>query len=413
MRSLPAWRRLRPARAGRARHEGPPTVNHRSRLAAALHAATPLLGLATALLVLLAAAPASADRVVLLRVTGEGTVEQRDLIEDQVAAAVRALAHDAVTEAGALQADTEEVPETANEMRAVAELQNARWVVVPIVHDMGERGYWLRLRVGYAPETRSEELDAEVRRSREEPRLVELLQAMLRPEGLSEDGLALAGEDLEAREAERLAADEDAAREAEEAAERERREAEEAAERERREAEEAAERERTEAEREAAEREAWESRDRYGVADGLSMVQVGLGVRPLAFTDDERGDGGVLGTLELRYGRGFEGVPGLELRAGVELVFGAANAVGVHVGAAYLASPFTTPIHLGATVEVGVLGVVTGNRSASFSARASALVAWNFAGSWYLEASLPELQYLTASGGALALGASVRLGTRF
>ena len=82
-------------------------------------------------------------------------------------------------------------------------------------------------------------------------------------------------------------------------------------------------------------------------------------------------------------------------------------------GAAYLASPFTTPIHLGATVEVGVLGVVTGNRSASFSARASALVAWNFVGSWYLEASLPELQYLTASGGALALGASVRLGTRF
>ncbi|HJL46675.1 MAG TPA: hypothetical protein RMG45_12585, partial [Polyangiaceae bacterium LLY-WYZ-15_(1-7)] len=178
-------------------------MNHRSRLAAALHPATPLLGLAAALLVLLAAAPASADRVVLLRVTGEGTVEQRDLIEDQVAAAVRALAHDAVTEAGALQADAEEVPETANEMRAVAELQNARWVVVPIVHDMGERGYWLRLRVGYAPETRSEELDAEVRRSREEPRLVELLQAMLRPEGLSEDGLALAGEDLEAREAER------------------------------------------------------------------------------------------------------------------------------------------------------------------------------------------------------------------
>lgn len=239
---------------------------------------------------------------------------------------------------------------------------------------------------------------------------MELLQALLRPEGLSEDGLALAGEDRVGREAE-LAGDAEAAeRERLEAEERARREAEEAA------AREAEERARREAEalsaeeRERLEREAFEGRDRYGVADGLWMVQAGLGLRPIVRS---AGEGGVLGTLELRGGRGFESVPGLELRAGIELVFGASSSFAVHLGGVYLASPFTTPIHLGVSVEAGLFQAISGNRVPSFSGRLSAVVSWNPGGSWYLEASLPELQYLSANEGVLLLGASVRVGTRF
>jgi hypothetical protein len=37
-------------------------------------------------------------------------------------------------------------------------------VVVPVVHDITVSGYWLTLRVGYARDTRVEEIDAEVLR---------------------------------------------------------------------------------------------------------------------------------------------------------------------------------------------------------------------------------------------------------
>ncbi|MCB9633903.1 MAG: hypothetical protein H6721_17425 [Sandaracinus sp.] len=366
--------------------------------------------LTAAFLVTATASPALADRVVVLRATGDADTMQLDAIEDAVIESIRGLAHEPIGEARAYEAQTNVVPQTANELRAVAELQNATYVVVPIVRNAGPLNYWITLRVGYAPATRVDELDAEVRRVRQGPRLAELLQALLRPEGLSEDGLALAGEDAVGRREETDASAADAERERLEAEERARREAEEAA---AREAEERARREAEEAsaeERARLEREAYEGRDRYGVADGLWMVQAGAGVRPILRSP---GEGGVLGTLELRGGRGFEGAPGLELRAGVELVFGASSSFAVHLGGVYLFSPFTTAIHLGASVEAGLFQAISGNRVPSFSGRVSAVVAWNPTGSLYVEASLPELQYLTANDGVLVMGASVRLGTRF
>ncbi len=386
------------------------TLRHRSLL-------TSRLALFAVAFVAISTRPALADRVVVLRATGDADTMQLDAVEDAVREAVRSLAHEPVGEARAYEARTNVVPQSANELRAVAELQSATYVVVPIVHDAEPRAYRLTLRVGYAPATRVDELDAEVRRSREGPRLAELLQALLRPEGLSDDGLALAGEDTVGRqheasnaaaeaERERLAAEERARLEAEEAAARE------AAARER-EAEERARRAREEAdaeERARRAREAFEARDRYGVADGLWMVQAGLGARPILRSP---GDGGVLGTLELRGGRGFEGLPGLELRGGIELVFGASSSFAVHLGGVYLASPFTTSLHLGASVEAGLYQAVSGNRVPSFSGRVSAVVAWNPNGAFYVEASLPELQVLTANDGVVLVGASVRLGTRF
>jgi len=349
---------------------------------------------------------AHADRVVVLRATGDAGTLDLERIEDQVHEAIRALSHEAVTEGGGMDTQAEALPETANEMRAIAEMRQSQWVVVPIVHDHDAVKYWITLRVGYAAETRVEELDAEVYRVSERDRLSALLQAMLRPEGIGEDGLALAGEDTAGRAAQ---GDADAQRQLEEE-ERARREAEEAAlrEQEAREAEEAARREAEEqAQREA---EAYENRDRYGNADGLTMISAGVDLRPIVASGR---DGGMYGTVGIRVGRGFSSVNGLELRAGVDIGFGAVSAFSVYVGGAYLFSPWTTPVHLGATLELGLFYNTTGNRDPAFMGRVSALLAWNFKGAWYLEASLPELMYLSSNTGALSIGVGVRLARRF
>lgn len=380
----------------------PSNVNAGSRIGAWMRHGVTLLALAG----IFSASVAHADRVVVLRATGDAATLDLERIEDQVHEAIRALSHEAVTEGGGMDTQADALPETANDMRAIAELRQAQWVVVPIVHDHGEHKYWLTLRAGYAAETRVEELDAEVYRVHEAQRLGALLQAMLRPEGISEDGLALAGEDIAGRAAQ---GDADAQRQLEEE-ERARREAEEAARREEeaREAEEAARREAEEAA--AREAEAYENRDRYGNADGLTMLSVGVDLRPIIASGQ---DGGMYGTVGIRVGRGFESINGLELRGGVDIGFGAVSAFAVYLGGAYLFSPWTTPIHLGATLEVGLFYNTSGNREPAFMGRVSALMAWNFKGDWYLEASLPELMYLTSNSGALSIGVGLRLARRF
>lgn len=364
---------------------------------------------------------AFADRVVVLRASGSADEATLRGVEAALNQAVSNIAHEtaAAPSAGS-------PTQTASDLRAVADAAGAQWVIAPEVHEATAQAYWVRLRIGYAPNTRIEELDAEVRRVHEGARLEQLLSAMLRPEGLSDDGYELAGEDREGRvlerdsnaaqraaeaaaaeEAARLAEEEAAARAAEEAAEAERRaqeEAEAAAEAERQ-AQEAA-------EAEAAEAAAFAERDRYGVANGLTSVQVGAGIRPLVVTG-EQARGGTLGTFEIRAGRGFEAVPGLELRGGLDIVFGNASGFTLQVGAAYLASPFAFPLHIGASAEVGMLQTLSGGRSTAFLGRVSAVASYNLTGSIYVEASLPELMYLSAGGGALSMGVSLRAGARF
>ncbi|MEM7609461.1 MAG: hypothetical protein AAF411_29290 [Myxococcota bacterium] len=363
----------------------------------------------------LSAASASADAVLVLPASGDGPAEAQAAITRAVADAAASLAHQVSTEPAG-----DAIPQTANELRAIGELRSAEWVVVPIVHDFGEQSYWTTLRVGYVPAARVEELDAEVWRAAEGPRLTALLRAMLRPEGLSEDGFQLAGEDTEGRRLEADAAriaEEEARRAAEEAAaERRRQEAE--AEEARRRAEEeaeaarlAAEEERRRAEEAAA--RAYEERDRYGVADGLMMVQVGGGFRSLVSTGDQRSQGGTLGTVELTFGRGFSGLPGLELRGGVDVIYGAASAFTLRIGAAYLVSPFRFPLHFGAEVQGGLFASLSGDRGAGALIGASALVAYNPVGRLYLELSVPGFQWISTGGGAVALGASLRAGLRF
>lgn len=369
----------------------------------------------TSTLVLLAGATsvARADRVVLLPPSGTAEVETLDEIEERLAAAIVAVGHEAVTDSAAVGPSAPPPPETANEMRAVAEMQTAGWVVVPRVTPLPGQ-YRLHLRVGQAAGPRVEEIEVIVLHANEDERLRDVLGAMLRPEGLGDDAVRLTEPQDGATvppPGDVAAAEEEARRREEE--ERARLEAEEQARRqfEEREAQRRAEEERRR-------EEAWKARERYGDR-GPWMLNVGLDLRPViahqeVIVEGQDVGGGVLGGVSVRGGRSFEGLRGFELRVAADFTTGASSGLGLAAGAVYLFAPFEeTPVFIGAGVEAGWFQFTTGNPVASFMARVAPMVVWRATEGLYFEAALPELMLLTANGGVGTLGLSIRGGTRF
>ncbi len=336
----------------------------------------------------------AAERVVLVRPRGEAELERLDHIEEVLAEAILGAGHSAITELVPTDPDAPP-PQTANELRAVAELQSAAYVVIPEVTAALHDSYRLSLRVGFAPDTRSEQVEVLVWNENELDRLTDVFQALLRPEGIGDDVLRLT---------------EDPPRPGtpppDEAAEQ-------------------AEEESTEAQEQFVEREAeraaqaqedaqasWEARERYGQSAPW-MLSAGLDFRPLALVPDGR-TGGLLGSLSLRVGRSFEGVDGFEVRGVVDLTTGAQSGFSVGAGAAYLYSPFEDlPIHFGVSLELGLAQALTGNRVPSFFLRLAPTAAWRMVDELYLEAALAEVQYLSAGGGVMTLGFSARVAFRF
>lgn len=348
---------------------------------------------AVALCSAFAATDAYADRVVVIHATGTADRDARDHAFDELSEAIREVGHEATTEMGALHVEEGEIPVDGNELRAIAEISGAQWAIAPIVRDATATGYWVTLRVGYAREARMEEVDIEVRFAYERQRLVAILNTLLRPEGGGEEAAALAGPDRMAAE---LAAQEAATAEEE----RLRREAEEAAA-----AEAEAERLAAEqAEAEANDAQRFADRERYGTP--RILIQAGLGVHPLVRS---RGSG-TLGTFEIQAGYAITG--GLELRGGLDIVFGAAGGFGLHAGAAYFASPFSFPLHIGGAVDIGLFQALTGNKVPSLMVRVGPVVSYHLTSDFYVEAE-PSLTIFSANGGVVALGASVRVGRRF
>jgi hypothetical protein len=354
--------------------------------------------------VLLLPAAAAADRVVLLPPTGTASEERLDHVEEALSAAIRAAGHETLTEGTVVAGRDAPPPETANEMTAIAEMQDAQWVVVTRMTDLEGR-YELVLRVGYAPQMRIEELQVTVSNAGEAERLTDVLRSMLRPEGVGDDAVRLTEED--AAPGDDGSAAEDAARREEEERLRGEQEERSRADFERRERELAEEAERRE-------QEAWDNRERYGAREGrVWLIQASADMRAIIAVDSDR-DGGLLTGLSARIGRAFEGVPGLELRGAFDVVTGATSGFAVAGGAVYYTSPFTDlPVFIGGTVELGMFQALTGNRVPSFLVRVSPAVAWRVADNIYLEGVFPEFQYLSANGGVGTLGLGVRVGTRF
>ena len=363
-------------------------VNSRSRFSAPrIPAFTLGLAASFAAAALAFAAPVAAqgNRVLVLAPLGQVSDDERDRVEDAIHEALIALHFTPMTEGVSLTPDEERaIPETANDMLALAEMQRCDWVLVPTIRPE-EGGYLLNLRAGSRSLVRVESIDSEVRRSREPERLGELLRALLRPEGLGADAARLSGQDATARAAESAHVDEEARARAEAEA-------------------------RARAEAEAREREARSTRERYGRPDRKVVLGSIGGLAILNAPPNATGGG--IGTVALRFG--YAVAPGFELRAGLGGVFGAAGGVDVFAGGAYFASPFThAKVHLGAILEVGLFGSVTGHRGAGFLLRVGPTIAWHATRSLWIEATVPSFELRTAGNAVALLGGELRLGTRF
>jgi hypothetical protein len=345
-------------------------------------------------LALVTPSAAYADRVVLMSVGGEAPEELRDDVADALQVAIGAAGHASATETGA--ATDAPPPTTAAEMRAVADVHQAMYVVYAAVAPL-RGGYALHLRVGYAPETRLEELHVEVAADGQASRLADVLTAMLRPAGVGDDAVRLTEvtiADLPTAAPDPVAdpGPSDAEREARE--EFLRRE------------------EEREAQERLAEEQRWENRERYGQRKPM-MLSVGVDLRPILSHPSGR-TGGVLGGLSARLGHALSFLPGLEIRGVFDLVTGATSGFALGGGAVFLASLFDeTPVFIGGGLELGLFQALSGNRVPAFMIRGGVVAAFRPFENVYFEASLPELQVLTSNEGVITLGVSVRGGFRF
>jgi len=388
--------------------------------------------LAVALAPVLLPAVAHADRVVLYPLSGRADQDRLDELEDRVADAIREVGHEVIAPPGGLASTGR--PETSAQMDAVASDAGATYVVLAEIEPM--RGqYRLHVRVGYRPAQRVEELTLTVLDAEEHARLLDVLRAMLRPDGLGDDAMRLTGDQAPVSDEERLRREEEErARLAAEEEERRRREAEESAtaEEERRRAEEEAaraeaERQRAEEERAQREREAWNTRPVYG-RDGAWLVMLGvegsyahaLSPRVATVTNPDGttstrtfGSGGGLGIIQARVGYAFEGTDGLELRGGVDIELGTFGALAIVLGGAWQFTPTTLPIHIGFTVELGPNFLFSGARDVGFLVRGGAVASWTPMEHLQIELALPEIGVLTNGSGALVFGAALRAGYRF
>jgi hypothetical protein len=373
-----------------------------------------LLFTITAIVVTFAAAPlARADRVVLLPPEGDAPTERLDHVEDTLFDVLTQMGHSALTEGGPVSGERPPPPETANELRVVAEMQDADWALVPRVKSSGEQAYWLKLRAGYVPETRKEELEFEVRLSRERPRLKEVLSALLRPEGLGEQRQSLSGKDEAARQAEKQAEAEREADKAEPESTDSGAEQQDSGSEPRSQQPQAARADQAEARSAEA-----ESSEDSGDADrffGETLhLQLGLGGNRIV-QHAPRARGGRLNTVEMRLGKSFDAVPGFELRGGADVVFGDTSGFTLYGGAAYMFAPIDViPLYLGVEVDLGMFKATTGNDVAQFMARGTPLVAIRIPlTDLYAEAAPIQVTYLSANDGGIAVGGSLRVGWRF
>ncbi len=357
--------------------------------------------LVLALLILSAPAAAAADQVVLFPPTGSDNEELLDHVEEALADALISQGNQPMSESMAISAPP---PETGNEMRAIAEMDHAQWVVIPTV-DGSSAMYRLKLVVGQASDGRVEELEVTVLGGETEAaRLQDVLGAMLRPEGVADDVVRLTEEPAGADEAAEAARREEEERQAQQAEEERAREA--AA------REEFLARERERAAEEERQRQAsWNGREQYGQRDTRWMLSAGVDVRPIVAAP-AGATGGLIWGLSARLGYTIEGVPGLELRAAIDGFGGSSSGFAIGLGGAYLHSFFKDfPLFIGVSVELGLFQPVTGNNSPSFMLRGAPTVTWRVTGELHLEAAIAEVMYISA--GAATVGGALRVAYRF
>ncbi len=336
---------------------------------------------------------ARADRVVLLPVEGapEELVEE---VEQQLIVTLRALGHEPTGDQLPPGAEAP-APESLEDFLAIAGMNQAAWTLHVRVESGSARSYWIRLRVASTAASRQEELRSEVVRAHEAERLRELLGALLRPEGLGADAERLGGPDPFVEPV----APEGGGDESEQAAESHPPEP--------KAAPEAAEADPSRGE--ARVQEPATSASSPARSDVGWYVTGGVAWRPI-LRHDPRARGGSLAAGALRVGLGRRLAPrSMHWRAGLDLALGDSNGFTLVVGGLYDVLS-VGPVVLGALGEIGLHKATTGNDVWQAMGRVGAVGRLPIGSRLFLEATLPELTWLSANGGGLLLGGSVRLG---
>lgn len=283
-------------------------------------------------------------------------------------------------------------PESDEERAAIARFYEADYLIVPGVEPL-EGGYLLHLEVYWAEGQRLERIVSDVRHSREDVRLKELLYSMVRPRGVDDSRETLEGYDsvgrtLEANESaetRRELIGHDTAKDISGASE--------------------------------------DLRDGEGAFNGEPaaspplpprFVQSSIALRSLVL-HDSKSPNSITGAVTLRIGRAMRRVPRLEMNAALEVGFGSAGSVALFGGGTYyFISPRAQRFRLGASFAIGLYGGTSeGISGAAFTTRAALTADIALKGPFRLQVGLPEIQYFTLSGASLNLGAYLGASARF
>ncbi len=336
-----------------------------------------------------------ADRVVLLPVEGapQEVVEE---VEQQLVVTLRELGHEPTSDAVPSGVETPPPPESLEDFLAIAGMQQADWALDVRVESASDRSYWLRFRAASVAASRLEELRAEVKRAHEAERLRALLSALLRSEGLGSDAERLGGADPfvppPPPSSERLANEAEAGSEpgADDApAEKPEPNAAPAS------GDEASTSPASPADASPPRR-----------ADAGWYVTGAASWRPIV-GHDPRARGGSIWGVGLRLGRGME--RGLHWRAGLDLALGDSNGITLLGGGVYDVLQ-VGPMRFGALGEVGVHKATSGNDVWQLAGRLGVVGRMPMGSQLFVEATLPEVTWLSANGGGWLLGGAVRLG---
>lgn len=282
------------------------------------------------------------------------------------------------------------VPKSLAEYHAIARFYEADYVLVAGIEPL-EGGYQLHLSVYWAKGGRLERIVSDVRHSREDIRLKEILYSMIRPRGVDDSRETLEGYDSIGRTLEAV-------------------------------------------ESAAARRE-------MGIEDTLAdpneefdeilpeelngipakkasiaprFVQSSIALRSLVL-HDSKSPNSITGAVTLRIGRATRRVPRLEMSATLEVGFGSAGSVALFGGGTYyFISPPSLKVRMGASFALGLYGGTSeGISGAAFTSRASLVADIALKGPFRLQVAFPEVQYFTLSGAALNVGAYLGASTRF
>lgn len=333
------------------------------------------------------------DRVVVLRAAAEGSAaDHREALEDALAEGVQKAGKLAVYEQVPGQQEAPPHPDTEAEARTIAEIHGTKFLVAGRLQPLEQERLRIELRVENVAQERFDHVRFDVYPSRLSDAVIAVLPLALRENGLGTDGLALtksisAGEGVWTQSGQGQAVAEPGAGQS--SAEQDPGQAGEQANQE---------------EQSGAQPQTSPSDVSALATTGPLSIGAGVALRPLVTS---AGSGGVLvGPIAQGRYRLFDG---FSVHANFGLMWGAASALELSAGAAYLPLALeSVNLRIGASLEVGAYFSFSGSRDPALLLRASPVLFLALTENVGVDVGLLEFGWLSGAD-AITLGGHARL----